>query len=119
MTASAPNLAVHTMAGANVVELARADMTDAALIKTVGDEIYELVKGADRPRLVVDFQKVQRLSSAALGMLVALDKVVTRQRGQLRVANVGQSIADVFAITGLDQSLTICDSTQDAVDSFN
>ena len=59
MSTSASNLAVHTIAGARVIEFSRADMTDAALIKAVGDEIYHLIKGADRPKLVIDFRKVE------------------------------------------------------------
>ena len=118
MTASAPNLAVHTIADARVIEFSRADLTDAALIKTIGDEIYHLVKGTNHPKLVIDFQKVERLSSATLGMLIALDKVISKQSGQLRIANVSEGVSDVFRITKLDSVLQICRSTQDAVDSL-
>jgi anti-anti-sigma factor len=119
MTTSAPNLAVHTIADARVIEFSRADLTDAALIKTIGDEIYHLVKGTSQPKLVIDFQKVERLSSATLGMLIALDKVISKQSGQLRIANVSEGVFDVFKLTRLDSVLRICDSTQDAVESFN
>lgn len=118
MTASAPNLAVHTIADARVVEFSRADLIDAALIRTIGDEIYDLVKGTSRPKLVIDFQKVERLSSAALSMLIALHKVISRRSGQLRLANVSDGVSDVFKITKLDSVLKICGSTQEAVDSL-
>ncbi len=118
MSTSASNLAVHTIAGAHVVELTRADLTDAALIKTIGDDIYHVVRRLDQPRVVVDFQNVERLSSAALGMLIALEKVITRQSGQLRIANVSEEVRDLFKITGLDSVLPIRNSTQEAVDSF-
>lgn len=118
MTASVPNLAVHTISGARIIEFSHVDMTDAALIKTVGDEIYHLVRGDVRPRLVIDFRKVQRLSSATLGMLIALDKVVGRQSGQLRIANLNDGVFDVFKITRLDTVFKICQSTEDAVASF-
>jgi anti-sigma B factor antagonist len=110
---------VHTIAGARVVEFSRSDMTDGALIKTVGDEIYHLIKDQDQPRLVIDFCKVERLSSATLGMLVALGKVVAKQSGQLRIANVSKDVLEIFKITKLDDELKICDSTQNAVDSFS
>jgi anti-sigma B factor antagonist len=93
-------------------------MTDAALIKTVGDEIYHLVRGELRPKLVIDFRKVERLSSATLSMLIALQKVIARQSGQLRIANLNDDVADVFKLTGLDSVLKVCDSTEDAVTSF-
>jgi anti-sigma B factor antagonist len=118
MSASVPNLAVHTVADARVVEFSRADMTDAALIQTVGDEIYDVIKGVDAPKLVVDFNKVQRLSSATLGMLIALHKVVGKQNGQLRLANVNQEVLEIFKITKLDDVLKICKSTDKAIASF-
>ncbi len=118
MSTSASNLALHTMAGAHVVEFTRADLTDAALIKTIGDDIYHVVRRLDRPKVVVDFQNVERLSSAALGMLIALEKVITKQSGQLRIANVREDVLDIFKITGLDNVLPIQNSTQEAVDSF-
>ncbi|MHC4769291.1 MAG: STAS domain-containing protein [Planctomycetota bacterium] len=118
MSTSASNLAVHTMAGAHVVEFTRADLTDAALIKTIGDDIYHVVRRLDQPKVVVDFQNVERLSSATLGMLVALDKVITKQSGQLRIANVREDVLDIFKITKLDDVMPIRNSTQEAVDSF-
>jgi anti-sigma B factor antagonist len=118
MSTSASNLAVHTIAGAHVVEFTRADLTDAALIKTIGDDIYHVVRRLDQPKVVVDFQNVERLSSAALGMLIALDKVITRQSGQLRIANVREDVLEIFKITRLDNVMPIRKSTQEAVDSF-
>jgi anti-sigma B factor antagonist len=118
MSTSASNLAVHTIAGAHVVEFTRADLTDAALIKTIGDDIYHVVRRLDRPKVVVDFQAVERLSSAALGMLIALEKVIAKQSGQLRIANVREDVLDIFKITKLDSVLPIRKSTQEAVDSF-
>jgi anti-sigma B factor antagonist len=112
------NLAVHEMADARVVEFARADLTDAALIQIVGDEIYEVIKGVDAPKLVVDFNKVERLSSATLGMLIALNKVVGKQNGQLRLANVNKEVMEIFKITKLDGVLKICKSTDKAISSF-
>ena len=118
MTTTAPKLTVRTVAEARVIEVAHTDLTDAAFINRIGDGIYSLVKDLDRPKVVIDFQKVERLSSAALGMLVALKKVLDRQNGQLRVANVCESVFDVFTITKLDRVLKTCKSTEEAVESF-
>jgi anti-anti-sigma regulatory factor len=51
-------------------------------------------------------------------MLIALDKVITKQSGQLRIANVGKDVLDIFKLTKLDSVLPIRKSTQEAVDSF-
>ena len=94
-------------------------MTDAALIKTMGDELYRLVKDRSKPKVALDFAKVERMSSASLGMLVALNKVIIQQNGQLRVADVAEHLTDIFRMTKLDKVLTICDSAEAAVASFS
>ena len=118
MSTQMPFMDVETVEGAKVVTFSRPDVTDAAFIENVGDEIYRIIKGLDRPRVVIDFDNVERLSSAALGMVVALKKVLEKQRGQLRLANVGPNVYDIFRITGVDAQIRICTTTPEALQSF-
>ncbi len=118
MTTSVPYLDVRTVGDALVLKFTRADMTDAAFIAKVGDEIYQFVGGVEKPKVVVDFSQVARLSSAALGMLVALRKIVTKQRGQMRVTNIADDLIEIFKITRLDVTLQVCGSNGAAIDSF-
>ncbi len=119
MTTSMPFLDVRLVGDVRVVEFTRTDMTDASFIKNVGDEIYRIALKIDHPKIVIDFGKVQRLSSATLGMLVALKKVVVEQRGgQLSVSNVADNLRDIFRMTKLQGVLKICESTEDAVESM-
>ncbi len=114
-----PSLNVRKLGDAQVIAFLRADMTDGAFIKQAGDEIYRMLKPLDRPKVVIDFGKVQRLSSATLGMLVALHRVVVdRQKGQLRVANVAENLLDIFRMTRLDNVLDLHETTEGAVESF-
>jgi len=119
MTTSVPYLDVRTVGDALVLKFTRADMTDAAFIAKVGDEIYQLVKTVEKPRVVVDFSQVERLSSATLGMLVALRKIVTRQKGQMRVTNIAGDLIEIFKMTRLDVTLRVCGSNEAAIDSFD
>ena len=115
MASPAPLLDVRDDAGVLVVRFTRADMTDAALIKTMGDELYGLVQDLRGPKMALDFGKVERMSSASLGMLIALNKVIARQNGQLRVANIAEHLIDIFRMTKLDKVLTMCDTAEAAV----
>lgn len=119
MAESEPSLDVKTVGKACVIELAHADMTDAAFIRRVGDDIYDIVKDVEAPQLVIDFGKVERLSSGTLGMLVALKKVVVeRKGGQIRVCNVDRKLKDIFKMTRLDRQLKVCESMDEAVESL-
>ena len=119
MATSVPLLDIREADNALIIGFIRADMTDASVITQIGDDIYHIVKKIDKPRLVVDFTKVERLSSATLGMLVALRKVVTKMDGQLRIANVSKDLLEIFKITRLDVTLGLCKSTDAAVGSFD
>ncbi len=101
-----------------VLKLTCTDMTDAAFIAKVGQEIDQLVRGVEKPKVVVDFSEVARLSSATLGMLVGLRKSVTKQKGQMRVTNIADDLIEIFKITRLDVTLQVCGSNEAAIDSF-
>ncbi len=118
MTTSVPYLDVNKVGDALILKFTRPDMTDAAFISKVGDQIYQLVRGVDKPKVVVDFSQVERLASATLGMLVALRKVVTKKEGQMRVTNIADDLIEIFKITRLDVTLQVCGSNGAAIDSF-
>ena len=56
--------------------------------------------------LVLDFEKLEYISSAGLRVLLKLQKVMSR-RGSMKVLHVNEMIAEVFSITGFDSILTI------------
>lgn len=58
-----------------------------------------------RPRLRLDLQDVAYISSAALGKLLNLHKLLQRRRGRLMFANLHPDLQEVFRITRLDQVL--------------
>ena len=118
MTTSVPYLDVKKVGEALVLRFTRADMTDAAFINKVGQEIYQMVRGMEKPKVVVDFSEVMRLSSATLGMLVALRKIVTRQEGQMRVTHIADDLIEIFKMTRLDVTLKVCGSNEAAIESF-
>ena len=56
--------------------------------------------------LVLDFEKLQYLSSAGLRVLLAAQKIMNRQ-GDMVVRHVNETIADIFDVTGFCDILTI------------
>ncbi len=50
MTTSVPHLDVKRAGDALVLKFTRTDMTDAAFITTVGNEIYQLLEASTNPR---------------------------------------------------------------------
>jgi anti-anti-sigma factor len=104
--------------GVRVIQFSRSDVLDAHYIERLGDDIYHHLKEVDEPRVVIDLHNVEFLSSSALGMLIALKKVIDKQRGKLCLANVRADLVKVFKITKLHKLLKMHDSADDAVDSI-
>lgn len=56
--------------------------------------------------LVLDFEKLDYVSSAGLRVLLAAQKVMNRQ-GSMLIRNVNEGIMEIFEITGFIDVLTI------------
>ena len=105
--------------GIHVITFEQSNVLDAYEIERLGDGIYHHVKTFDSPKVVVDLGNVQHLSSAALGMLIALRKVVVdKKSGGLCIANVNKDLQEIFKMTNLDKLLKIHGSTEKAVQSL-
>ncbi len=91
---------------------------DAALIQELGEELFGLVENEGRKKLLLNFNNVEFLSSAALNKLIILDKKVKASGGQIKFCELRPEIREVFVITRLTQLFDIKDSESDALGSF-
>ena len=56
--------------------------------------------------LVLDFEKLEYISSAGLRVLLAAQKSMNRQ-GRMKLVHVGAGIMEIFEVTGFSDILTI------------
>lgn len=87
-------------------------------IQVLGEQLLDLVKESDTKKLLLDFHNVEYMSSAVLGMLVALNKQVKAAGGKLVLCGIAPQIREVFAITNLDKLFVIRDDEQAALQTF-
>lgn len=75
---------------------------------TTAPQLEEVVKnGLDGiTELVMDFEKLDYLSSAGLRVILAAQKTMNRQ-GSMIIAHVNETILEVFEVTGFVDILTI------------
>lgn len=67
----------------------------------------ELKEGLDGVKsLSLDFAQLEYLSSAGLRVLLAAQKVMSKQ-GKMVIRNVNETIAEIFEVTGFSDILTI------------
>jgi anti-sigma B factor antagonist len=104
--------------GVAVVEFADRKILEELSIQEIGEEIDRLVNAEPGIKLLLNFKNVDHLSSAALGMLINLQKKVDAQRGSLKLSDINRQILEVFKITRLDRVFKIYDSSDKAMSGF-
>lgn len=85
----------------NIALEGRLDTTTAPQLET---EFNQSI--ADNTELILDFAKLEYLSSAGLRVLLAAQKVMNKQ-GKMVIRNVNDVISEVFEVTGFADILTI------------
>lgn len=100
------------------VEFLDRNILDEANIQAIGDEIGRLIDDTGMPKLLISFNNVDHLSSAALGALITINKRVADKSGALRLADIDPQIYEVFTITRLDKLFQIHETLDDALTSF-
>lgn len=104
--------------GITVVRFVERKILEAAHIQELGEELQHVVEHDGKPDLLLDFDKVEFLSSAALNKLIILDKKVKAKSGQLKFCNLMPEIREVFVITRLNQLFDIAETREKALEGF-
>lgn len=118
MSLPPPVISVSEVKNVRVVGFTTNKILDEGNIKEIGDALRALVDDRENPEMLIDFAAVDHLSSAALGMLININKRVKERNGKLRLANIKASIRDVFVITKLDKLFRIYGTREEALASF-
>ena len=81
---------------------------EGRLDTTTSPKLEEELRGSvnGMTGLVIDFEKLEYISSAGLRVLLAMQKIMNKQ-GEMRLINVSETVMEVFEITGFSDILTI------------
>ncbi|MCK4340690.1 MAG: STAS domain-containing protein [Phycisphaerae bacterium] len=102
----------------SVVQFADRKILEELSIHEIGEELRTLAESEPKIKLLLDFENVDHLASAALGMLITLHKKVQEQNGALKLSNINRQIFQVFKITRLNRVFDIHDTADKALASF-
>lgn len=118
MTEKTPHLTVIEQDSVNVVQFSDRKILEELSIREIEDELFALVSSTPAIKLLLNFSNVEHLSSAALGMLINLQKEVKGAKGKLKLSNINPQIYEVFKITRLSKLFEIHDKSTEAMDKF-
>ncbi len=119
MSSATSHIRVRDNDGVVRIEFVDRNILDEANIQQIGEEIGRIVESQAEPKVLISFQNVDHLSSAALGTLITINNKVREKDGQLRLAEIDPQIYEVFVITKLNKLFQIHDSTEQALASFS
>ena len=109
---------VSIVGDVSVVRFLDRKILDEANIQELGQELFDLVEREKRAKILLNFQNVEFLSSAALGKLITLDRKRIAHNGLLKLSNIRPEIYEVFAITKLNKVFDIYPDESDALAAF-
>jgi anti-sigma B factor antagonist len=115
-----PHLTVQQIDKATVVEFRTASLMDPLDLQNVSDQLYDLVDNQDKRQVILDFEKVQYLSSQAIGIVLNLNKKLGALKGsRLVLCGVGPRLMELVRITRLDRVLTIKPTQKESLATIN
>ncbi len=118
MTTKDSRLVVCEVDDVTRIEFVDRNILEEANIQQIGEEIATIVDRQANPKILLSFENVEHLSSAALGTLITVNTKVKQKGGQLRLSNIDKQIYEVFVITKLNKLFQIHDNNEKALASF-
>jgi anti-sigma B factor antagonist len=93
-------------------------LLDGPSIDVCHREIIAVLDKTQEPYVLLHFGRVTFMSSAALGMLIRINKKCTEFKIMLKLCNIAPDIRQVFKITGIDKVLEIHADAAHAMEAF-
>lgn len=118
MTTKDSRLVVSEIDDITKIEFVDRNILEESSIQQIGEELSAIIEASSTPKILISFDKVEHLSSAALGTLITVNTKVKQKGGQLRLSNIDKQIYEVFVITKLNKLFQIHDSNEKAMASF-
>jgi anti-sigma B factor antagonist len=118
MAESQQPLAVSKVKDVAVVEFTNNKILDETVLEEIRSGLNGLVEAATVPKLMLDFSNVDYMSSAALGLLINVNKAIKDKNGQLRLSNIKPQIFEVFVTTKLNKVFKVSDTRAEAMETF-
>lgn len=112
------NLLTQSIRDVTLVQFNDARIREAGQIQRIGEALYALIDAQARRRLVLDFGKVEALSSGMLGVLLNLRKKADEARGNIVICGMNREIQEVFQLARVHKLFRFCETEDDALAVF-
>lgn len=118
MNVDYPHMSIQKQGDAIVIRFDEAMVFDEDNAADIRQAVTELVADQAGINLVLDLGNMTDAESRFFGSLIVMMKRVRAQQGQLRLAAMTENVHEAFCIAALHKTFTICESVEEAIDSF-
>lgn len=114
-----PHLAISDKNDVVVASFAQARIIDDTTIREIGGEMSKLpLEAAACRKLLLNFGRVEFMSSAMIGQILKLSKLCQNDKIKLKLCAISPNIMEVFKLMNLHKVLDLCGSEADALEAF-
>ena len=103
--------------GISIVEL------NGRIVGSASSELREIILAEietyDEPRMLINFEKVHRIDSIGLGVLVEAHVASTKRKGRIGIVHLGEHIKDSIVANRLVHLFEFFDSEDEAVSALS
>ena len=109
------NISIQDKGEAKVLQFeGRLDTNTSQDAQTTLDGVIQT--GAQK--ILVDFEKLDYISSARLRVLLGTAKHLTRSGGELRLSALNETVQEIFDMSGFSQILSVFKTSDEALAGF-
>ena len=99
-----------------VIEFITPSLMDPIVLENTAQALYKIIDEEDKRKIIMDFEKVQFLSSQAIGIVLAMHKKLgALKNSKLILCSVGPKLMELIKLTRLDRLLLIKPTQKEAV----
>jgi len=109
------SLVISKIEGVTVVEFHDSAMLDGPAVESIASDLYALVDERAVRKLLLDFRRVQFLSSRMIGVLTELHKRSQAIKGKVVVCGLRPNLHKVFHMMRLDKVLRFAPDAREAM----
>lgn len=98
-----------------VVEFYDTSLMDPVKLEPLSQQLYHLIDAEDCRFIVLDFARVQYISSQFIGILMAMHKKLAPVKSKLILCSIHPRLAELLRVTKLDKIFIVKPSQKDAI----
>jgi len=83
------------------------------------DNSEPYLRDANLRGMLVNFDAVETIDSSGIGLTVMFHKRLIKHNAKLVLFKMKRNVREAYSITGIDQTLTVCDTEAEALEIIN